>query len=162
MAATESPAIHNTFVLERNFPQRPSRVFSAFAQPALKRRWYAEGGEHEIQDFHMDFRMGGIERLRYRFKEGHPIAGSEISNESTYQDIVEEKRIVMTTRMSLNGKPIVVMLATFEFVPAEKGTDVILTHQGTYIDWPDGVKMIEMGWRSLIDRLQNELAQQGA
>ncbi len=158
MTATDSETIHSTFVIERNFPQRPSRVFSAFAQPALKRRWYAEG-DHEIQDFHMDFRLGGSEQFRYRFKEGHPIAGSEIANESTYQDILEEKRIVMTTRMSLNGKPIVVMLATFEFVPAEQGTDVILTHQGTYIDWPDGVKMIEAGWRSLIDRLAKELAQ---
>jgi len=159
MTATEQAAIHNTFVLERNFPQRLSRVFSAFAQPALKRRWYTEG-DHEIKDFHMDFRTGGAERFRYRFKEGHPIAGSEIDNESTYQDIVDEKRIVMTSRMTLNGKTIVVMLATFEFVPAQKGTDLILTHQGTYVDWPDGVKMIEMGWRGLIERLHKELAQE--
>jgi hypothetical protein len=36
---------------------------------------------------------------------------------------------------------------------------VILTHQGTYLDWPDGVKMIEMGWNGLMDRLQKDLAQ---
>jgi uncharacterized protein YndB with AHSA1/START domain len=159
MTATEQGAIHNTFVIERHFPQGPARVFSGFSQPALKRRWYAEGDGHEIQDFHMDFRSGGSERFRYRFKEGHPIAGSVIANESTYQDIVDEERIVITSRMSLNGKPIVVMLATFEFVPAEHGTDLILTHQGTYIDWPDGVKMIEMGWRGLVERLVKELAQ---
>ena len=158
MTATEQEAIHNTFVLERHFPQRPARVFSAFAQPALKRRWYAEG-DHEILDFHMDFRLGGNEQFRYRFRDGHPIAGSEIANESTFQDIVEEKRIVMTSRMSLNGKPIVVMLATVEFAAAEKGTDLTLTHQGTYIDWPDGVKMIEIGWSHLLDRLQKEAAE---
>jgi uncharacterized protein YndB with AHSA1/START domain len=159
MTATESKILHNTFVIERNFPWRPARVFSAFAQPALKRRWYAEGGEHELQEFQMDFRAGGSEQFRYRFKEGHPIAGSVIANESIYQDIETEKRIVMTSRMSLNGKPIVVMLATFEFVPSENGTDVVLTHQGTYIDWPDGVKMIEMGWTHLIERLATDLAQ---
>jgi len=157
MTTTEPTTLHNTFVIERNFPWRPARVFSAFAQPALKRRWYAEG-DHEISEFHMDFRVGGIERFRYRFKDGHPIAGSEIANESTYQDIEDEKRIVMTTRMSLNGKSIVVMIATFEFVPAESGTDLILTHQGTFIDWPQGVKMIEVGWRGLIDRLAKETA----
>jgi uncharacterized protein YndB with AHSA1/START domain len=157
MTATESNVIHNTFVIERNFPWRLPRVFSGFSQPALKRRWYAEGENHEIQEFHMDFRVGGSERLRYRFGEGHPIAGSEIANESVYQDIAEEKRIVMTSRMSLNGKPIAVMLATFEFVPADNGTDVILTHQGTYIDWPDGAQMIEVGWGHLIDRLQKNL-----
>jgi uncharacterized protein YndB with AHSA1/START domain len=158
MTATEAKTIHNTFVIERNFPWRPSRVFSGFSQPALKRRWYAEG-DHEIKEFHMDFRAGGGEQFRYRFRDGHPIAGSEIANESTYQDIEEEKRIVMTSKMSLNGKTIVVMLATFEFVPAGQGTDLILTHQGAYIDWPEGVKMIELGWRGLIDRLQKDLAQ---
>ncbi len=158
MTATETAAIHSTFVVERNFPQRPSRVFSFFAQPALKRRWYVEG-DHEIQEFHMDFRLGGGERLRYRFKEDHPIAGSEIANESVYQDIAEEKRIVMTSRMSLNGKVIAVMLATFEFVPAEEATELIVTHQGTYIDWPDGAKMIEMGWSQLVGRLEKELTE---
>jgi uncharacterized protein YndB with AHSA1/START domain len=158
MNATQPAAIHNTFVIERHFPQTVARVFSAFAQPALKRRWYAEG-DHEILDFHMDFRSGGIERLRYRFKEGHPIAGSEIANESSYQDVVEEKRIIMTSKMSLNGKPILVMITTFEFAPADIGTDLVLTHQGTYIDWPDGAKMIEIGWGQLVDRLQHSLAQ---
>lgn len=159
MNATDSKTIHSTFVIERNFPWRASRVFSGFAQPALKRRWYAEGDQHEIQEFQMDFRPGGSERFQYRFKEGHPIAGSVIANESTYQDIAEERRIVMTTKMSLNGKPIAVMLATMEFVPAGEGTDVILTHQGTYLDWPDGVKMIELGWAHLVDRMRTVLVE---
>jgi uncharacterized protein YndB with AHSA1/START domain len=158
MTATEPKTIHNTFVIERNFPWRPARVFSAFAQPALKRRWYADG-DHEIQEFHLDFRVGGAETFRYRFNPGHPIAGSQIANESIFQDIDGENRIVMTGRMLLNGKPILVALTTFEFVAAEEGTNLVLTHQGTYIDWPDGVKMIEMGWNALVDRLAKDLAQ---
>jgi uncharacterized protein YndB with AHSA1/START domain len=110
----------------------------------------------------MEFRVGGSERFRYRFKEGHPIAGSEIANEGTYQDITPDKHIVMTSKMSLNGKPIVVMLATLEFVSAETGTDLILTHQGAFLDWPDGPKMIETGWRALLDRVATELANSGS
>lgn len=158
MTATENGIVHNTFVIERNYPQPPDRVFAAFAQPARKRRWYAEG-EHEIQEFEMEFRVGGSERFRYRFKQGHPIAGSEIANESTYHDIVPEKRIVMTSRMTLNGKPIVVMLATFDFQSSASGTDLVLTHQGTYIEWPGGDKMIEQGWNSLFESLRKHLAQ---
>jgi uncharacterized protein YndB with AHSA1/START domain len=154
--ATDPKAIHSTFVVERNFPWRLSRVFSAFAQPALKRRWYATG-DHEILDFSMDFRVGGDETFRYRFKEGHPIAGSQISNESTFQDIEDQRRIVMTGRMLLNGKPILVSVTTMEFISTEKGTDVLLTHQGTYVDWPDGAKMIEVGWTALIERARKEL-----
>jgi len=153
---SEANVIHSTFVVERSYPQSPERVYAAFSQPARKRRWYAEG-EHEIQEFEMEFRIGGSERFRYRFKPGHPIAGSEISNESTYQDIVPENRIVTTTKMSLNGKPVQIALLTFEFLPSEAGTNLVLTNQGTFVDWPDGPKMIEQGWRSLFERLNKEL-----
>ena len=153
----DQTVVHSTFVIERNYPQPPARVFGAFAQPARKRRWYAEG-DHEIQEFEMEFRVGGSERFSYRFKEGHPIAGSAIANESTYQDIVAEKRIVTTTRMSLNGKPILVAVLTIEFVASSSGTNLVFTNQGTFIDWPDGPGMIEHGWRALFDRLGKDLA----
>jgi uncharacterized protein YndB with AHSA1/START domain len=153
----EPTVIHSTFVVERSYPQAPERVYAAFAQPARKRHWYAEG-DHEIQEYEMEFRVGGSERLRYRFKQGHPIAGSEISNELSYQDIVPEKRIVQTAKMSLNGKPIQIAVITFEFMPSASGTDLVLTSQGTFIDWPDGAKMVEQGWRSLLERVAAEAA----
>ncbi len=154
----EPSIIHSTFVIERNYPQPPDRVFAAFAQPSRKRRWYAEG-DHEIQEFEMEFRAGGSERLRYKFKQGHPIAGSEISNESTYHVIAPEQQIVMTSMMSLNGKTTVVMITSFEFLPAGTGTDLVLTHQGAFLDWPDGSRMIEAGWRGLLDRVAKEVSQ---
>ena len=155
---TAESVVHNTFALERSYPQPPAGVYAAFAQPARKRRWYVES-ENEIREFEMEFRVGGSERFRYRFKEGHPIAGSEIAHEGTYQDIVPETRIVLTSKISLNGKPITVMLETFEFRPSEIGTDLVLTHQAAYLEWPDGVQMIETGWRTLLDRLEKHLAQ---
>jgi uncharacterized protein YndB with AHSA1/START domain len=154
---TDPSVVHSTFVIERNYPQPPERVYAAFAQPARKRRWYVEG-DHEIQEFEMEFRVGGSERFRYRFKEGHPIAGSEIANESIYQDIVPEKRIVITAKMSLNSKPIEITVLTLEFLCSKTGTDLVLTNQGTFLDWPGGAAMIEQGWRSLLDRLEKELA----
>jgi len=153
----EPSVVHSTFVVERSYPQSPDRVFAAFAQPARKRRWYAEG-DHEIQEYEMEFRVGGSERLHYRFKEGHLIAGSEINNESTFQDIAPNSRIVTTQKMSLNGKPVNINVVTFEFLPSGTGTDLVLTNQGTFVDWPDGAKMIEQGWRGLVERLGKELA----
>ena len=82
--AQNAEVVHSTFVVERTYPQSPERVFAAFAQPARKRRWYAEG-DHEIQEFEMEFRVGGGEKFRYRFKQGHPLAGSEIANECAQQ-----------------------------------------------------------------------------
>lgn len=148
---------HSTFVLERTYPQPPARVFAYFAEPGRKRGWYAEG-DHEIQKYDLDFRVGGAEQFRYRFKAGHPIAGSEINNESTYQDIVPEQRIVLTQKMSLNGKPVSVAVITLEFLPTDDGTELVLTNQGTFINWPDAAKMVEFGWQTLLDRLGSDVA----
>jgi len=156
MTAVEPGTIHETFVIERKYPQTPERVFGAFAQQDRKRRWYADG-DHELKAFEMDFRIGGEELLHYRFKEGHPIAGSEIVNESRFQDIVPNQRIVTAGKMTLNGKPISVVLLTLEFLATETGTDLILTNQGTFIDWPDGAKMIEHGWRGLLERVAGQI-----
>jgi uncharacterized protein YndB with AHSA1/START domain len=106
----------------------------------------------------MDFRLGGTERLRYRMSEGTPIAGMYITNEGRFQDIAPNQRIVSASTMDLNDKRISASLVTFEFLQSETGTDLICTHQGTFIEWPDGPKMIEAGWRGLLDSLGKELA----
>jgi uncharacterized protein YndB with AHSA1/START domain len=150
--------IHSTFVLERSYPATPERVFAAFADPVTKRRWFLEGGNNEVQDFEMDFRVGGIERARVLYKEGTPIQGMTIINETRYQDIVPGRRVVAAYSMTLADKRISAALVTFELVPTEKGTDLILTHQGAYFEGADGPQIREQGWRQLLERLAKELA----
>ena len=150
-------AVHSTFVLERSYPKTPQQVFAAFADAAKKRRWFAEGEKHKIEEYAMDFRVGGTERLRYRMQEGSPIAGMSLINEGRFQDIAHNQRIVTASTMDLNDKRISASLVTFEFLPGDKGTDLVCTHQGTYIEWPDGPKMIEAGWRGLLESLAAEV-----
>ncbi len=156
----EPTVIHNTFVLERSYPKPPKTVFAAFADAGKKRRWYAEGEGHELQQFELDFRVGGTERLTYRLKPGTPVAGMIINNEGRYQDIVPEQRIVTAATMDLGEKRILIALVTFEFVGTGSGTDLILTHQGTFLDGVNGLtpQMLEAGWRSLLDTLGARLS----
>jgi hypothetical protein len=42
-------------------------------------------------------------------------------------------------------------------LPADKGTDLIFTHQAVFFEGADGPQMREGGWRSLFDRLATEL-----
>jgi uncharacterized protein YndB with AHSA1/START domain len=154
----ESSVVHSTFVLERSFPQSPERVFSAFSSAAKKRRWFGDGGNHELEQFEQDFRPGGSERLRYRFREGHPLAGETLTNDGVYQDIIENRRIVTVSAMARNDTRISVSLVTIELLPAESGTDLICTYQGAFFEGSGGPEMREAGWRDLLDKLAKVLA----
>jgi uncharacterized protein YndB with AHSA1/START domain len=149
--------VHSTFVLERNYPQSPERVFSAFAFGAKKRRWFAGGDKSDLEQFELDFRVGGFERQRYRFKEGSPFPGVALTNEGIYQDIVENRRIVMASAMTLGDKHISASLLTIELVPAGTGTDMICTHQGAFFEGSGGPEMREAGWKTLFDKLAEVL-----
>ena len=153
----EQSVIHNTFVIERSYPTAPERVFAAFADPEKKRRWFIEGGRHEVEHYEMDFRVDGKERARMRLKEG-PVAGMTLINEGIYQNIVPNRRVVLASTMTLDDKCISASLVTIELLPTEKGTDLICTHQGAFFEGADGPGMREDGWRKLLDRLAGVFA----
>jgi uncharacterized protein YndB with AHSA1/START domain len=67
---TQSSVVHSTFSIERKYPASASRVFAAFSNPATKRRWFAEGEGWEVEEFTVDFRVGGSEFSRFPREEG--------------------------------------------------------------------------------------------
>src|SRR5271165_3692368 len=101
-AQTQSPSVtHATFTIERHYPAAPERVFAAFADPRKKRRWFAEGNGHTLDSFECDFRVGGTEQLKGRLNESTPFPGVAVTNDTTYQDIVPNRRIVLAYTMTL-------------------------------------------------------------
>lgn len=148
----ERTVTHSTFVIERSYPATPQRVFAAFSDPARKRRWFAEGEGSAIEKFEMDFRVGGTEQVCFRLKDGTPCR-----NDSVYQDILPDRRIVITYTMTLGDRRISSSQATTEFVATESGTDLIFTEQAAFFEGADGPQIREAGWRQLLEQLAGEL-----
>ncbi len=153
------PAIHSTFTIERHYPKPPAAVFEAFADAGLRRRWFANGGGHEVVAFDTDFRLGGTETLRYRLGAHTPFPGAEIANEERLCDIVPGERIVATSTMAFGGRTVSVLLVTIELAAADGGTLLVCTIQGTFLEGADGPVIRERGWNVLLDRLGEMLAQ---
>ena len=149
----------DTFTLERTFAAPLARVFQAFSDPREKQRWFAEGDQHEIEQYDMQFEVGGRELARYRFKPGTPFAGVALESDGYFLDIVPQHRIVAAATMAMGERRFSASLHTFEFFSNGAGsTRLIFTHQAMYADGADGPELRRTGWQQLLDQLHAALA----
>jgi uncharacterized protein YndB with AHSA1/START domain len=150
--------VHDTFVIDRNYPASPARVFSAFADPATKKQWWDDPDIEKDAGHVIDFRVGGHESMSGTI----PGDGRSFSYDAVYQDIVENARIVYSYEMTMDGQRISVSVATLEFLPDGSGTRLVLTEQGTYLDGLDTSAQREAGTRGLLEALASYLAKESS
>jgi uncharacterized protein YndB with AHSA1/START domain len=153
----KSSVTHSTFIIERNYGVPPAQVFAAWADPAQKRRWFADGEHAAVEEHQLDFRVGGIEKTR-RILMGGPFKDTPLTNDSVYLDIVPNQRIVFAYTMTLGERRISSSQATVEFLANGKGTILAFTEQGAFFEGADGAQMREQGWKSLIGQLEKVFA----
>jgi uncharacterized protein YndB with AHSA1/START domain len=144
---------HGTFTIERELPYPPARVFAAWADPKAKAAWFAaESDLYTVTIREHDFRVGGKERVRGEWKTG------KVSDfRCVYHDIVQDRRIVYVYDMYVGEAKLSVSLGTIEFEPNGKGTKLILTEQGAYLDGDDGAAGREQGTKGLVENLARYL-----
>ncbi len=146
----EHEVTHATLTLERSYPAAPAQVFAAWADPAVKARWFAGSSlSHDL-----DFRVGGQEVNRADVGEGRVATFT-----STYHDIIEAQRIVYSSTLAMAGRAVsTVSVTTVELVPDGGGTRLVLTEQGTFLDGQEQPSWREHGTGDWLDALGGELA----
>jgi uncharacterized protein YndB with AHSA1/START domain len=130
----------------------PARVFRAWADPAIKARWFVGLTDWQLLERAIDFRVGGKERL-----SGRKGSGVVSTYDGTYLDIVPDERIIYSYDMRLDGRHISVSMAVVELKPAGGGTHLTLTEHGVFLDGYDDSGSRERGTRILLEQLGAEL-----
>ena len=147
-----SSATRGSFTLDRIYDASPARVFKAWADPAIKARWFAGIEGWRQLERSMDFRIGGKERL-----SGRKGSGVVSTFDAVYHDIVPDERIIYCYDMRLDSRHISVSLATITLKPADAGTRLTLTEQGVFLDDYDDGGSREHGTRILLEQLGSAL-----
>lgn len=142
---------NDTWTVERDYPHPPGKVFAAWADPAVKVRWF-DLSAHPDPDYASDFRVGGTET--YRSPAG---TSPRYTYDAEYRDIVAGERIVSTYEMAMDERRISVSLATVELTATPGGTRLVYTEQGAYLDGLDDGRSRRTGLGAQLDHLATVL-----
>lgn len=151
---TERSVTHETFVVERTYGASPARVFRAFADPAVKARWFGEAADWSGPETVFEFHVGGREFHRSMMD------GRLSTFEGRFWDIVPDERIMFAYDMRVDDVRISVSLATVELRSAGAGTRLVYTEQGAFLDGFDMPASRSSGTGGLLDALGAELDRQ--
>ncbi len=147
---TERKLTHSAFTLEREYKASPAKVFQAFADPAVKAKWFeAPSEEWRHIGSSLDFREGGREHSEGQFGEGGPVSRFD----AYYHEVVDDLRLVYDYEMRVNGQRLSVSLASIELIPTAAGTRLTLTEQGVYFDDLDNTEQRKEGTIELLESL---------
>jgi uncharacterized protein YndB with AHSA1/START domain len=147
--------VHHSFTIERSYACTPHQTFAAFAEPELKRQWFANPGNWPDAVWELDFRVGGSE-----VDSGGSPGGPHHAFRSRFHDIVADERIVFAYDLLLDQRLISVSLTTIELALDGGGTRLVFTEQGAFFDRLEDPAIREHGTGKLLDRLETFLTRE--
>lgn len=132
--ATRQAAIHGSFTVERDLAASPDRVYAAYADVAVRRRWFRMPGDPARASHELDFRVGGHEAAAGVFAPAGD-AEERLEYRSTFLDLEAGARIVFGYSFTLDGVLRWASLVTIELsaLPAADGTRLRHTEQYVYL-----------------------------
>ena len=123
--------IHGSFTLPLDLAVPPDRVFTAFSDLPLRKRWFRIPSEPGAAHHELDFRVGGHEVARGTFAPAG--VREHVEYRSQFLDIVADERIVLTYELILDGRRRWVSLVTVGLGPDGSGTHLSYTEQYVFL-----------------------------
>ena len=141
---------HADFTIERRYPYTPRQTFSAFAEPELRRQWFANPGGWDDAEWELDFRVGGGEVNR---------GGGRAPRVPQPLPRHRRRRADRVRLRPLARRAVDLGLADHGRVRGRgEGTRLRFTEQGVFFDGEIAAAQREHGTGKLLDTLERFLA----
>ncbi|HSI73941.1 MAG TPA: SRPBCC domain-containing protein [Fimbriimonas sp.] len=139
--------------VSRRFDAPAERVFDAWLDPAVARKWLFVTDDGAITRCDLDARPGGKWTITRRGPSPEP-PNDVIDMEHTgeYLEIERPRRLVFTfgvPKFSAEKTTVAIGIA-----PVQKGSELTLTNDGVPEEWAERT---EQGWRMILDQLAKVL-----
>lgn len=122
------------------------RVFDAWLDPAIARRWLFATPDGQNVRCDIDPRPGGSFVITDRR------AGDDVEHRGTYLELDRPRRLVFDFSVPKYSSE--VTRVTVHLAPGETGCEVRLVHENVLPEW---AAQTEQGWRDLLARLEGIL-----
>jgi uncharacterized protein YndB with AHSA1/START domain/DNA-binding transcriptional ArsR family regulator len=145
----EPMAAERELRIERTFDAPAERVFDAWTDPEVMRRWYHAGPDWETPEVEVDPRVGGKVRVVMRRPDG-----TEVSLSGTYTEIERPQRLAMTCTFS-DDPDRAEQLIELSFSETDGTTTVVLVNSRIPTDERRDAQ--QWGWGRCFDELDGAL-----
>jgi uncharacterized protein YndB with AHSA1/START domain len=145
MSISESKAESRVVRVTRAYTASAERVFDAWLDPAMAKRFLFVKNNGQIIATEIDARLGGRFRIVRRDDR-------DIEHVGTYLEIDRPRRLVFA--FAVPAFSAAETLVTINIVPAAEGCELTLTHEQVLPEWADSTAQ---GWGMILDGLDHAL-----
>jgi uncharacterized protein YndB with AHSA1/START domain len=142
-----TPAETTSIQVTRNFVASPERVFDAWLDPAIARRFLFATPTGEMIRVEIDARVGG------KFLIIRRTDGDDVEHVGEYLVIERPRRLVFTFAVPKFSPQFTQV--TIEIKPAANGCTLTLTHEGVLPEWAERT---QEGWGMILGTLDRTMS----